>query len=63
MDILERMMRVQQRSYGNPYKEGSRQWLAWAKGYNAGRLDPLLKQLERGQKLMRKMNRSSTRNA
>lgn len=39
MDFETRHFRQLQRDYGNPYKEGSRQWLAWANGYDAGRID------------------------
>lgn len=38
MDILERLDRVRQRDNGNPYREGSAQYRAWARGHIAGQL-------------------------
>lgn len=32
------MFRQQQRDAGNPYKEESRSWIAWARGYAAGQI-------------------------
>jgi hypothetical protein len=58
VDINERMFRVLQRSYGNPYKEGSRSWIAWAKGYDAARWKEVASLLKEGKKLIRKMRRS-----
>lgn len=43
MDIEERMFRQQQRDRKNPYKEGSRSWIAWARGYAACEVDGFLK--------------------
>ena len=36
MELADRMLRVQQREAGNPYKEGSDQWRAWASGWASG---------------------------
>jgi hypothetical protein len=38
MILEERMFRQQQRDWGNPYKEGTRSWLAWSRGYTASQL-------------------------
>ena len=38
MMLEHRMFRQMQRDAGNPYKEESRQWLAWAKGYTSGQI-------------------------
>ena len=38
MSIENRMFRQQQRDAGNPYKEESRSWIAWSRGYVAGQL-------------------------
>ena len=61
MMLEERMYRQQQRDAGNPYKEGSRQWLAWSKGWLAGQLEMAAQRWEQatGQKI--NLRRPSTR--
>lgn len=45
--LEERMFRQQQRDRGNPYKEGSRQWIAWSRGYVAAELAAVVEQWNR----------------
>lgn len=46
MTLENRMFRQQQRDAGNPYKEESRSWIAWSRGYAAGQLALLAKKMK-----------------
>lgn len=43
MSLENKLFRQQQREAGNPYKEETRSWLAWSRGYVDGQLAMVLK--------------------